>query len=142
MTLDKDPNYHGIYFDSESKTSDLKNKYENDALKSSDDDVQFRLINNTQNGVKDIPDNAYAVVVKKQVTTQANNSQDKDTNIPSNTFESDYDILNQTKGSSGNESGNIYDTSEGHLDDKDPTYNITAHISARVTGNESDYDHM
>ncbi|CAG2235732.1 unnamed protein product [Mytilus edulis] len=101
-------------------------------------------INQSRTGKTNTHNNPYAVVVKDRISgaIKTKGNQDKDENRSSNVSQSDYYSLNQSRRISGDESCNIYDTSNGNTDDKDPTYNTTTHLHAIERTNESDYDRL
>ncbi|CAC5394553.1 unnamed protein product [Mytilus coruscus] len=157
-----DQNYHDIDIDPKKETNVIENDPTHPLVTANDDDMPFRLTDKTSNGKTNKPNDAYAVVVKTPVTTKADNTsngkttktndayavvvkipgknQDKDEKTSLDIPESNYDSMNQPRPTSGNESGNIYDTYIGHLDE--PTYNTTSHIQAREKKYESDYDRL
>ncbi|CAC5391400.1 unnamed protein product [Mytilus coruscus] len=160
-------NYHDIEFDPKKETKVIENDSTHFMVSANDDDMPLRLTDNTSNGKTNKPSDAYAVVVKKPVTTKVDNTsnsnlvksnnahdayavvvktpetnQDRDEKMSLSIPDSNYDSMNQPRPISGNESGNIYDTSIGHRDDTDPTYNTTTHIQEREEKYESDYDHL
>ncbi|CAC5370066.1 unnamed protein product [Mytilus coruscus] len=144
ITKTTDPNYHDIDFDLEKETNFIDKYSKHHFLETKGDDLQFKPTDNTPNGKTNIPNNAYAVVVKNRIpdAIKTEKNQDKDENTFSGTHESDYNILNQPRRISGNESSNIYDTSAGNLDVNDPTYNTTTQVYVKKRATESDYDHL
>lgn len=149
------------------ETKVIENDSTHPVVSANDDDKSFRPTDTTSNGNTSKPNDPYAVVVKKPVTNKAdttsNGKESKSNNVDDpyafvvkipekNQFkdeqtsldipESAYDSTHQPRSISDNESCNIYDTSRGHCDDYDPTYNMTSHILEREENNESDYDHL
>ncbi|XP_071141853.1 serine-rich adhesin for platelets-like [Mytilus edulis] len=159
--------YQDIGSNSKKDTQIIEKDLTHPVVSATDDDKPFRLTDKTSNGNTNKPNDPYASVMKKPVTTKADNTSnsktiksdiahdeysvvmkipkkdmDKDEHTPLDIPESNYDSMNQPRPISDNESGNIYNTSIGHRDDTDPTYNTTTHIKAKEEKYESDYDHV
>ncbi|VDI78738.1 Hypothetical predicted protein [Mytilus galloprovincialis] len=143
ITKTANPNYHDIDFDLEKETNFIDNASKNNVLEIKCDDIKFKATDDTTNGKTNSHNNTYAVVEKNRIpdAIKKEENQDKDENRSSN-VESDYYSLNQPRRISGDESSNIYDTSNGNMDDIDPTYNTTTDVHAIERTNASDYDHL
>ncbi|CAC5378302.1 unnamed protein product [Mytilus coruscus] len=146
ITKTTDPNYHDIDFDLEKETTLIENDSTRHFLETNGNDIQFRPTDHTSNGKTNIPNNAYAVMVKNRIpdAIKTEKNHDNHENTFFSTNESDNKTkINQPRRIDGNEYSNTNDTSAGHLDHNDPNYDTTTHVfHAKESVNESDYDHL